>query len=216
MKIGNINWRRTVRGIVAIACVAALGMAFTTAQPQAARDDRITPPPVPADLRVDPPNEVFRLGHGVGTQNYICVPSGAGVAFQLFTPEATLFSDSGRQLTTHFFSPNPIEPGVVRATWEDSRDTSMVWAKVTNSSTDARFVNPGAVAWLRLEVAGAQAGPTGGDRLTRTTFIQRLNTVGGLAPSTGCSTPADIGTKAFVPYTADYFFYRDASRHDGR
>jgi uncharacterized protein DUF3455 len=216
MKIGNINWRPSVGGIMTIASIAALGMAFTTARPQAAHDDRITPPPVPAELRVDPPNEVFLLGHGVGTQNYVCVPSGAGVAFQLFTPEATLFSDSARQLTTHFFSPNPIESGVIRATWEDSRDTSMVWAKATNSSTDARFVNPGAVAWLRLEVTGAQAGPTGGDRLTGATFIQRLNTVGGSAPATGCTTPADIGTKAFVPYTADYFFYRDASRHDGQ
>ena len=23
----------------------------------------------------------------------------------------------------------------------------------------------------------------------------------------GCSEPADVGAKAFVPYTADYFFY---------
>jgi len=46
--------------------------------------------------------------------------------------------------------------------------------------------------------------------LTKTTFIQRLNTTGGLAPSTGCTSPADIGHLAFVPYTADYFFYKKA------
>ncbi len=50
-----------------------------------------------------------------------------------FTPEATLFSDQGEQLTTHFFSPNPFgfgpspfETGIVRATWQDSQDTSTV------------------------------------------------------------------------------------------
>jgi hypothetical protein len=34
-----------------------------------------------------------------------------------------------------------------------------------------------------------------------------VNTVGGLAPSTGCSSPADIETTAFVPYEADYVFF---------
>jgi hypothetical protein len=58
-----------------------------------------------------------------------------------------------------------------------------------------------------VEVVGAQARPTGGTTLSTTTFIQRLNTTGGSAPSTGCDLPTDIGRKAFVPYTADYFFY---------
>ena len=56
-----------------------------------------------------------------------------------------------------------------------------------------------------------QGGPGGGDMLVRTTFIQRVNTYGGLAPSTGCSAPADVGKKAFIPYTADYVFYFDPS-----
>ena len=49
-----------------------------------------------------------------------------------------------------------------------------------------------------------------GDTLTATTPIQRLNTSGGLAPSTGCVSLTDVSKKAFVPYKADYFFYRDA------
>ena len=40
-----------------------------------------------------------------------------------------------------------------------------------------------------------------------TTFIQRLNTSGGVMPSSGCALPTDVGKKAFMPYTADYFFY---------
>jgi len=55
-------------------------------------------------------------------------------------------------------------------------------------------------------------GPTGGDTLTKTTFIQRLNTAGGVAPSTGCRSSSDVGTLAFVPYTADYFFYKAVGR----
>jgi hypothetical protein len=47
-----------------------------------------------------------------------------------------------------------------------------------------------------------------GNTLSGTTFIQRLNTVGGSAPATGCDMPKDIGRKAFVSYTADYFFYK--------
>jgi uncharacterized protein DUF3455 len=77
-------------------------------------------------------------------------------------------------------------------------------------STDPAFVAPGAIPWLLLQTAGLQEGPTGGDTLTRTTFVQRLNTAGGVAPSTGCSSPADVGAKAFVPYTADYYFFEDA------
>jgi hypothetical protein len=79
---------------------------------------------------------------------------------------------------------------------------------VVASSTDANFVRADAIAWLKLEVAGAQAGPTGGESISKATFIQRLNTEGGLAPSTGCARPTDIGNKAFMPYKADYFFYR--------
>jgi hypothetical protein len=81
---------------------------------------------------------------------------------------------------------------------------------VIASSLDANFVKPGAIPWLKIEVGKtrAQAGPTGGDTLTATTFIQRLNTDGGVAPTTGCDRPTDIGKRQFVPYTADYFFYR--------
>jgi hypothetical protein len=122
--------------------------------------------------------------------------------------QATLFGDAGEQLTSHFFSPNPVEGNTaIRATWRDSQDSSTVWAKANASSSDPAFVNPNAVAWVLLQAIGTEVGPTGGANLTRTTFVQRLNTVGGLAPSTGCDVPTDLGNKAFMPYTADYFFF---------
>jgi Protein of unknown function (DUF3455) len=191
--------------------ITAVGVAFASGLPQAAHAQSVTPPPVPANIQVPSPNEAFLVGRAVGTQNYICIPSTSigHVAWSLFTPQATLFSDQAEQLTTHFFSPNPSENGVVRATWEDSRDTSTVWGRAIASSTDPDFVTPGAIPWLLVQVVGAAEGPTGGNTLAATTFIQRLNTVGGAAPTTGCRLPKDIGNKTFVPYEADYFFYRE-------
>jgi hypothetical protein len=37
-------------------------------------------------------------------------------------------------------------------------------------------------------------------------YIQRLDTAGGLAPTTGC-TADHVGEIAEVPYTATYYFY---------
>ena len=190
--------------------ITALGIGVIFALPHAADAQGVTPPPVPPSIQVPSPNEAFLLGRAVGTQNYICAPTDSigHVAWTLFTPQATLFSDEDEQLTTHFFSPNPFENGVVRATWQDSRDTSAVWGRAIASSTDPNFVTPGAIPWLLVQVAGAAEGPTGGNTLAATTFIQRVNTVRGAAPSTGCNLPKDLGNRVFVPYTADYVFYR--------
>ncbi len=196
----------------ALVASALVGTAALVAQAQPAEEPfAITPPPVPADIQVPSGNKVFLEGHGVGTQNYVCLPSGKDFKFALFTPQATLFSDDNRQVTTHYFSPNPLEAGTIRVTWQDSRDTSIVWGQVTHSSSDPSFVDKNAIAWLLVQRAGSQDGPGGGDTLTGTTFIQRLNTSGGVAPSTGCKTSNDVGHQAFVPYTADYFFYTNAN-----
>jgi hypothetical protein len=211
MKHCNTQEQHTIRRTPLIGCLTALGMAVTFALPQPAHAQGITPPPVPAAIQVPAPNEVFLLGRGVGTQNYECQPADSlgRVAWTLFTPQATLFSDQREQLTTHFNSPNPFESGIVRATWQDSQDTSTVWARAIASIADPNA--SGAIAWVLLRVVGTEVGPTGGTTLSRTTFIQRLNTLGGSAPATGCAVPTDIGRKAFVPYTADYFLYKAPS-----
>jgi hypothetical protein len=38
----------------------------------------------------------------------------------------------------------------------------------------------------------------------RATYIQRLNSTGGLAPATA---PTQLGQEARVPYTAEYYFF---------
>jgi len=87
-------------------------------------------------------------------------------------------------------------------------DTSVVWTKKYQGSTDSADVAPGAIEWLLLEMAGAQAGPTGGEKLSATRFIQRVNTVGGVKPPAGDCTAATVYTRRLVDYEADYYFYR--------
>lgn len=196
-----------------LACVAALAAALIASLPQPVHaNPDVEPPPVPSVLQPPAGHQVFLVGHAVGTQQYFCKFSGAGFAWTQFGPQATLFKKNGKAIMTHFQSSNPfespdhpVETGKARPTWQDSKDASAVWAApVPNASVT---VTPDAIPWLLLEVVGAQPGPTGGEAMTRASFIQRLNTTAGRAPATGCAEAADIGKKVLVPYTADYFFY---------
>jgi hypothetical protein len=194
-----------------------------------AHAQNVTPPPTPP--RITPPDghSAFLLGQAIGTQGYVCLPISPGASTASWTvnparPEATLFFSPGAhtfQIVTHFLSPNekPVDPArpvpFGNATWQSSFDTSRVWAAVLNSDNvlpagpgEPSCPNTGSIPCLLLETVGAKEGPTGGTLLSQTTFIQRLNTKGGSAPVDGCFTSADVGKQALVPYTADYFFYR--------
>jgi hypothetical protein len=223
MKHFNASDNQTRRRVLSGASATALAVALTLSMSQAAHADGVTPPDVPVEIQVPAGNIAFLKGKAVGTQNYACSPSGAGFAWVLFTPEATLFNRADKQIITHFFGPNPdpndvntdprvVSKGAIRAAWQ-ARDTSTVWARVSPLSRPV-VVRPDAIPWLLLETVGVQEGPTGGDTLTPTTFIQRVNTFGGLAPSSGCSQSADVGKKAFIPYTADYFFFAKPDADD--
>jgi hypothetical protein len=218
MKNCTVLVSQTSRRILRIAGITALAVAATIALPQSAHAQsaqRVSRPEVPANLEVPPGNKAFAEGHAAGTQNYVCLPSASGFAWTFFGPQATLFNGDADQIVTHFLSPNPFESGTPRATWQHSRDTSTVWALAIASSFDPGFVAPGAIPWLLLQVVGAQDGPDGGHKLTPATFIQRVNTSGGIAPAAGCASSTDVGKKALVPYTADYFFYKySESRED--
>jgi hypothetical protein len=201
-----------------IAGVIALGASTVpaAAQPGTTGASRIDVPEVPANLEVPADNEVFLKGSATGTQNYVCVSTPAGYRWQFLGPQATLYvpfaNDLQQQITTHFLSANPVENGVNRATWLGSFDSSAVWARAIANSLDPNYVQANSIPWLLLQAVGGQEGPTGGTLLSRTTYIQRLNTVGGIAPAAGCSQPAEIGALALVPYTTDYFFYRASRR----
>jgi Protein of unknown function (DUF3455) len=190
-----------------------------------AEAQKITPPTTPSALTPPAGNSAFFSGHAVGTQGYVCLPTSAGASTASWTvnasrPEATLFVNifgSYVEVITHFLSPdtnpnqsapNPLPFG--SATWQSSFDTSKVWGETLESipaGSDPSCPNAGAIACLLLQSIGTERGPAGGSFLTRTTFVQRLNTQGGSAPDTGCAVPTDVGKQTLVPYTADYYFY---------
>ena len=223
---------RSARHALLAAALVALSVALGIARPAlagAGHGSHIVVPPVPPNLQPQGHNRVYLQGHAIGTQGYICMACpnaitpattcpASGFAWAFFGPQATLFDvedGDDEQIITHFLSPNPAEGGKPRPAWQHSRDSSVVWGNNTSppaqSSTDAAFVASGAIPWLLLPVAGTQVGPTGGDKLTKTTYIQRLNTAGGVAPAAStCAAATDAGKKALVDYSADYFFYKAA------
>ncbi len=215
MKNCNSPENQTTRRILLIACATALAVAFTVSLPQPAHADHVTPPPVPANIQVPAGNKAFLVGHAVGTQNYICLPSGllaSPVPSSRRRPpcstttisKSSPTSSAPTRMRTARFAPR----GSTRGTRAPSgpRWHPMEPPPTPTSSRRMRF--PGScLRWLE-----PKDGPTGGDKLTATTFIQRLNTSGGVAPSTGCDSFADVGKQAFVPYTADYFFYKKAAK----
>jgi Protein of unknown function (DUF3455) len=198
-----------------------LGCAFGTVTNAAAQ--KVTPPTTPSDITPPAGNSAFLLGHAVGTQGYVCLPKGTGASWTVNAarPEATLFESlygQSIQIITHFLSPdanpnqaapNPLAFG--NATWQSSLDSSKVWAQTLKSivaGTDASCPNAGAIPCLLLQSIGSQHGPTGGKVMTKTTYVQRLNTNSGAAPVDGCAASTDVGNQKLVPYTADYYFFR--------
>jgi len=168
-------------------------------------------PAVPEAIQVPTGNQLFLVRHAVGTQDYVCLPSGSDFKYVLVTPRATLYDDDEQKVATHYISPNPLEGGTPRVTWENVADAGTVWAQAMQTSTDTDFVAPGAIGWVLLKVVGTQAASGNQDGVAATTYVQRLNTAGGMAPSTGCGSSAEVGNLAFVPYLADYYFYQSAA-----
>lgn len=189
-------------------CIALTIVAAAAATPQAA--ESIVAPAVPASLEVTGPYKPYLKAHAVGTQNYICAPAAtaSGVDWLFIGPQATLFDDDLQQILTHFQSTNASQGDAIQATWQSSRDASAVWGTRHSGSTDPLYVAPGAIEWLLLDVGGMRFGPTGGDKLSRTAFIQRVNTAGGVKPPSTQCTAAAVNTRRLVPYEADYYFYR--------
>jgi len=142
-------------------------------------------PEVPEDIAVPAGNKVHFHGFGVGVQIY----TWDGVSWGAAVPEATLFDGNGI-VAIHFAGP----------TWQSNSGSQVVGALPPKAVT----VDPNAIPWLRLSAKSTE----GPGIFANTTFIQRVNTSGGKAPS---ANGAFVGQVARVPYSADYFFYRRAN-----
>jgi len=121
-----------------------------------------------------------------GVQNYACTDG----AWRFIAPDAQLFQQSSSGSVGHHYA---------GPTWEYQDGSSVVAGKLRDA-----IVDPSSIPWLLL-VSKSHAGEEG--RMTEITSIQRLETAGGLAPASACTS----GDTLEVPYTATYFFYRTKS-----
>jgi len=133
---------------------------------------------VPEAIRVPPGNRLIAQFAAQGVQVYQCT----GGAWRFLEPIAALHDSSPAVI--HFRGPS----------WESIRDGSLVEAATVASSPV-----PGAIPQLLLKATTTRGTGIFGD----VTFVQRLDTAGGVAPTTTCKDGQTQG----VPYTADYLFF---------
>jgi len=146
---------------------------------------------VPDKLRPGANESLTIIVAAKGVQIYECrakKDQAGGYEWAFVAPEADLFDARGSRIGRHYAGPH----------WE-STDGSKIVGTVKERA-DAPVGD--AIPWLLL--AARSVGPEGA--FSRVTSIQRVNTVGGVAPATGCSQAA-AGTPARINYTADYYFF---------
>lgn len=147
-----------------------------------------------APAEVTPPagNKAVLTLVGAGDLAYECkaVADKPGTfAWTFAGPNAKLLDANKKEVGKYYGGP----------TWE-SNDGSKVTGKQL-------AVAPGAAGSIPLQLV--QANPaTGKGAMTDVTYIQRLKTVGGVAPATPACAAANVGAKTTVPYQADYVFFK--------
>jgi hypothetical protein len=168
--------------------------------------DRPRPPTdVPPALQVPAGQKLTRMLHATGVQIYQCKtsakdPSRYSWVYQ--EPKAELSDRSGKDIGRHYAGP----------TWE-ADDGSKVVGDVVARADAPGAATPGAAAsaaaqrasgvqWLLLRAKSN----TGKGVFAKVQSIQRLHTIGGLAPQDPCDA-AHADQRTRVPYSADYYFY---------
>ena len=167
---------------VLLLCAAAAPLAVQS------RDDNRAPA-LSADcasLEVPGGNKVSFHVYAVGVQIY----RWSGSAWAFVAPAAVLYAnaDHDGEVGTHYAGP----------TWKSNSGSKVVGWRIAGCTPDAT-----AIPWLLLQTVTAN----GPGIFHRVTYVQRVNTVGGLAPA---APGTSVGDEAQVPYTAEYFFYRAA------
>jgi len=145
--------------------------------------------PIPAALAVPAGNRLAFSLFARGTQDYVCKQASDGTyAWTFVQPDAVLYGPSGHVAGHHYAGP----------TWEAKDGSTVVATRLAGATVDVT-----AIPWLLLQATTH----TGDGRMAKVTYVQRLDTVGGLAPTTGCDV-AHAGASADVDYTAKYSFFR--------
>ena len=149
-----------------------------------------TPPTVPPALEAPAGNSLYLEVLASGVQIYECSrKTDSTYEWAFKAPEATLTDRSGRVLGKHYAGP----------TWE-AGDGSAAVGEVKGRDPGP---NPTAIPWLLL----AAKSNSGSGTFADARFVQRVATVGGVAPAGGCAE-STLRSQARVPYSATYLFYR--------
>ena len=147
---------------------------------------------VPAEVTPPAGNKAVLTLSATGDLAYECkaVADKPGTfAWTFAGPNAKLWDSSKKEAGKYY--PGP--------TWE-AADGSKVTGKQL-------AVVPGAAGAIPLQLV--QANPsTGEGAMKDVTYIQRLKTVGGVAPATPACAAGNVGAKTTVPYSADYVFFK--------
>ena len=146
---------------------------------------------VPDNLKPGANESLAMIVPAKGVQIYECRARKDQVGayeWAFVAPEADLFDARGNRIGRHYAGPH----------WE-STDGSKILGTVKERA-DAPVAD--AIPWLLL--AAKSVGSEGS--FSKVTSIQRVSTVGGVAPKAGCSQ-ATAGTPARINYTADYYFF---------
>lgn len=167
-----------------------LGLALLGSTSFARADDGppVLPSPLCDNLAVPDGNEVVFHVYAVGVQIY----TWNGSAWVFVAPAAVLYADPGHHgiVGMHFLTPGQ------GPTWETKSGSQVIGARQAACTPDS-----GSIPWLKLRAISSQ----GPGVLDGVTFIQRVDTVAGIAPSTPGTT---VGQEADVPYMAEYYFYQ--------
>lgn len=150
-------------------------------------------PTAPSEITVPEGNTLTFMAAAKGVQIYECAAeAGGALAWKLHAPRADLLDDAGTQVASHFGGVyKSLPPGPY---WE-AKDGSRVHV----SAKPVSVPNPGSIPLLRLEAAET----SGTGVFSKVSFVQRLDTTGGVAPAGACTA----GKTTEVPYTAKYYFY---------
>jgi Protein of unknown function (DUF3455) len=152
-----------------------------------------TNPSVPENLKPPQTEKVAFALAAKGVQIYQCSASKNDTTkfeWAFKAPEAELFDRNTTKVGKHYAGP----------TWE-SNDGSKIQGEVKAKGVQS----PQAIPWLLLGAKKTE----GQGLFSPVKSIQRVDTVGGNAPQTGCDR-TQTGKEIRVPYTASYYFYIDS------
>src|SRR5436309_3670488 len=163
-QVSRFRSLRSFFGVLAGGLMACLLLASPLAA-KAELDDDNGAPGLPAgcgQIAVQNGNELVFHAYAIGFQIY----TWNGTSWGTSVPAAVLYGDAGYhgQVAIHFVGP----------TWESISGSKVVGSKIQSCTPDAS-----AIPWLLLK-AVSTSGP---GVFNGVTYVQRLNTVGGKAPS---------------------------------